>query len=260
MITQRMAGKSVLITGAAGEIGAEHAVLFAMHGAKVLLCETEVEPTQKIVDEIRAAGGTAEFCFLDVKNEYHWTQALDVAAEKFSGLTTLVNAAGVELDLGQQSVSHQHVATLSVINQVGPRIGMKAAMPLLLRSRNASIVNIVSMPPSINTGDIQGLEAAKRELVHSTRDIAIRFARRGLRANTVFPGVIRTSATARTLKSRQSAEFAPMGRIGFPEEVAYCSLFLCSDEASYITATEFHVDGGAAVQHISDRERLKRYA
>ncbi len=123
---------------------------------------------------------------------------------------------------------------------------MKTAMPELLKSGNGAIVNIASMLAIVGSPGAFAYQASKGALRQMTKSVALEYASRGVRANTVCPGVIETPMLAGG--SEKIREFqiqaTPMKRLGRPEEIAYCSLFLCSDEASYITAADFIVDGG----------------
>lgn len=246
MISQRLKGKVALITGAAGGIGAEHAILFAMHGAKVVVCDIDEKGARMISREIKEAGGIAKCCHLDVTDESSWTKAVDLAVGSFGALTTLVNVAGIASRAGLESETPEGWSKVIATNQTGAWLGMRAAMPELLKSGNAAIVNIASMLAIIGSPGAFAYQASKGALRQMTKAVALEYATSGIRANTVCPGVIDTpmlSGGSNEIR-RGQAQAAPMKRIGFPEEIAYCSLFLCSDEASYITAADFVVDGG----------------
>ncbi|HET8710984.1 MAG TPA: SDR family NAD(P)-dependent oxidoreductase [Spongiibacteraceae bacterium] len=246
MSSQRLQGKSVLITGAASGIGAAHAKLFAANGAKVLLCDVQQELGEAVAKEIRDDGGVAEFFCLDVANASAWTEAVARAVNTFGSLTTLVNVAGIASSAGLEKETDDGWNKVIAINQKGAWLGMKTAMPELLKSGNGAIVNIASMLAIVGSPGAFAYQASKGALRQMTKSVALEYASRGVRANTVCPGVIETPMLAGG--SEKIREFqiqaTPMKRLGRPEEIAYCSLFLCSDEASYITAADFIVDGG----------------
>lgn len=246
MDSRRLPGKSALITGAASGIGAAHAKLFAAHGAKVLLCDVQQELGQTVAQEIRDSGGVAEFVSLDVASAEAWAQAVAHAVKTFGALTTLVNVAGIASSAGVAAETDEGWNRVIAINQKGVWLGMKTALPELLKSGNGAIVNIASMLAIVGSPGAFAYQASKGALRQMTKSVALEYASRGVRANTVCPGVIETPMLAGG--SEKIREFqiqaTPMKRLGRPEEIAYCSLFLCSDEASYITAADFIVDGG----------------
>ena len=246
MSTQRLQGKVALITGAASGIGAAHARLFAANGAKVLLCDVQQELGQSVAKEIRDSGGSAEFFSLDVADAAAWADAVARAVAIFGSLTTLVNVAGIASSAGLEKETEDGWNRVIAINQKGVWFGMKAAMPELLKTGNGAIVNIASMLAIVGSPSAFAYQASKGALRQMTKSVALEYASRGVRANTVCPGVIETPMLAGG--SEKIREFqiqaTPMRRLGRPEEIAYCSLFLCSDEASYITAGDFIVDGG----------------
>src|SRR3974390_843568 len=246
MHTQRLSGKSALITGAASGIGAAHARLFALHGAKVLICDVQEALGQDVAREIREVGGTAEFCLLDVIEASGGANAVAQAVDSFGALSTLVNVAGVVSPFGLEKETEEGWNRVVGINQKGAWLGMKTAMPELLKFGNGAIVNIASMLAIIGSPGAFAYQASKGALRQMTKSVALEYAGRGVRANTVCPGVIETPMLAGgSDKVREiQTQTTPMKRLGRPEEVAYCSLFLCSDEASYITAADFIVDGG----------------
>lgn len=225
MRAQRLADKVALVFGAASDLGAEHAMLFALHGAKVLACDKDEPLIQELVKEICDAGGAAVHCLLDPQVQSDWQNAVSTALEYFGKLTTLVNISGSENEKD--------------LDFSGSRLGISTALPALVISGNASIVNIA---PS----EIHGEESTtiythlhRNRLCKLTRNVALRYGPLGVRANTVCPGAMYNNERSSRLL------YSPMRRCGFPEEVAYGSLFLSSDEASFITATELYVNGGS---------------
>lgn len=245
-MSERLSGKTALITGAASGIGAAHARLFAAQGANVLLCDIQGESGAAVCDEIRASGGSAMFCQLDVTDEGQWQSAVECALSGYGGLTTLVNVAGIASSAGLEAETRDGWDRVIAVNQTGAMLGMKAAMPELLKSGNAAIVNIASMLAVIASRGAFAYQASKGALRQMTRSVALEYAAQGVRANTVCPGVIETPMLAggpEKLREMQ-IQATPMQRLGRPEEIAWCSLFLCSDEASYITAADIVVDGG----------------
>lgn len=243
---KRLSGKIALITGAASGIGAAHARLFASHGAKVLLCDIQKPLAQIVVDEICATGGVAEFCQLDITDDAAWKEAVAQTFDSFGGLTTLVNVAGIASSAGLEDETREGWDKVIATNQTGTWLGMKAAIQALLASGNGSIVNIASMMAIMASRGAFAYQASKSALCHMTKSVAMEYADKGVRANTVCPGIIDTPMLGRgSAQAREMmVQSIPMKRLGKPEEIANCSLFLCSDEAAYVTGADFIVDGG----------------
>jgi len=246
MSALRMNGKVALITGAASGIGAAHARLFAAEGARVLLCDLQEELGLTVVKEIKERGGAAEFFALDVSEEASWQKAVTFAVDTFGALTTLVNVAGVVSPAGVEAETMEGWSRIISVNQTGAWLGMKSAMPELLHSGNAAIVNIASMVGVVGRPGAFAYQASKAAVRQMTKATALEYASRGVRANAVCPGVIETPMTAGGSDAARQLQIqeTPMKRYGLTHEVAYCSLFLCSDEASYVTGTDLIVDGG----------------
>lgn len=244
----RLAGKVALISGAASGIGAAHARIFAQHGAKVVVGDIQETMGRTTVDEVNKAGGSACFVPLDVTSEEGWRTAVAAAIARFGGLTTLVNNAGIHRPSGVQDETLEGWNRLIAVNQLGVWLGMKAALPALLECGNASIVNISSLYGLVGRPDSIAYHASKGAVRLMTKSAALEFARRGVRINSIHPGVIATPMGANTPQEFMNAFAAtvPLGRIGNADEIAYGSLYLCSDEAAYVTGIELTIDGGCS--------------
>ncbi|MCK9284021.1 MAG: glucose 1-dehydrogenase [Rhodocyclaceae bacterium] len=246
-MSKRLQNKVALITGGASGIGAAHVRLFAEAGAKVLVCDIQDEMGRGVVEQVNRDGGEAAYFRLDVSKEDNWRTAVAEAVRRFGGLTTLVNNAGIyhagEVDTETNEGWNRMVA----INQTAVWWGMKIAMPELLKSGNAAIINISSMYGMVGSPGSIAYHATKGAVRIMSRSAAIQYARRGVRVNTIFPGVIKTPILGDVPDHmmKQLEEGIPMGRRGNPEDIAYASLFLCSDEAQYVTGAEMVVDGGS---------------
>ena len=244
---KRLLNKVALITGGASGIGAAHARIFAEAGAKVLVCDVQEAMARGVVDEIKRKGGEAVFFRLDVADETNWKQAVAEVVKCFGGLTTLINNAGIYLPGGVESETLEGWNRLISINQTGVWLGMKTALPALLKSGNGAIVNISSMYGLVGSPASIAYHAAKGAVRIMSKSAALQYARQGVRINSVCPGVITTpilgDLRAEDLKAVDEA--IPMGRRGKPEDIAYASLYLCSDEAEYVTGSDMVVDGGS---------------
>ena len=242
----RLDGKIAIITGAGSGIGAAHARIFAREGAKVAVTDIRESVGLAVVEQIGQAGGEAVFLHHDVASEESWASVVEQVAGKFGGITTLVNNAGLNHMRGVEDETVEGWNHIVSIDQTGTWLGMKAAMPHLRASGNGAIVNISSILGIMATVTCLSFHAAKGAVRMMSKAAAQEYADRGVRVNSIYPGMIDTPQLDTMLPDEREMirTSIPMKRIGLPEEVANCSLFLCSDEASYVTGAEIIVDGG----------------
>lgn len=253
--TGRLAGKVALVTGAAQGIGAAIAEAFSREGATVYLADIAVEAGLELAERLNAAGGSARFVSLDVSQEQQWCDALDGIADDRGRLDVLVNNAGVALPI--MPIDERPVADWDRVMTINARsvfLGTHHALPLMIRNGGGSIVNLSSAAALGQWQNMEAAYAASKAAVHVfTKSVGTQYAAQGIRCNSVHPGPIETDM-ARAILAADPAVIArrltrvPMGRLGRAEEVANAVLFLASDEASYITAAEIAVDGGAVAQ------------
>lgn len=242
----RLDGKVALVSGGASGIGAAHVRVFALEGAKVVLGDVQVELGEKVATEVRENGGEAFFVELDVTNESSWAAAVAVAVERYGKLTTLVNNAGIFHPGGVEDETMDGWQRMIAVNQTGVWLGMRAAVPELVKSGGGAIVNISSLYGLIGSPGNIAYHATKAAVRLMTKSAALEYVKKGIRVNAILPGQIDTPILGNLTPEQDAAIKAaiPMGRIGRPEDVARTSLFLCSDDASYITGVELPVDGG----------------
>jgi len=247
--SKRLDGKTVLITGAASGIGAAHARLFAEQGASVMLADVQVEAGQEGAKAICSNGGVADFVELDITNEKAWQRAVEKTLEAYSQLSTLVNIAGIPSFMGLEAETAEGWDKTISINQTGTWLGMKTAMPALAETGNAAIVNISSMMAIKPAAGAFAYQAAKSAIIQMTKAAALEYAAKGVRANCISPGIIETPMLGEGSADRRAAmvQAIPLKRLGQPEEIANCSLFLCSDEAAYVTGANLIADGGSTL-------------
>jgi NAD(P)-dependent dehydrogenase (short-subunit alcohol dehydrogenase family) len=245
----RLKDKVAIVTGAAGGMGACTARLFAKEGAKVVLADMIDGDGQAVARDI---GNAAFYQHLDVTQESAWQGLIAATLKAFGKLDILVNNAGIsgsDPDLFDTDIWDR----LMDINAKGVFLGMKMAVPEMRRNGGGSIVNISSISGFVGQRVVHmGYNASKGAVRLMTKAVAVQFARDNVRVNSVHPGVMppmRTSKLTGDPEVRKKLINAiPMGRAGRIEEVANASLFLASDEASYITGTEIVVDGGFLAQ------------
>jgi NAD(P)-dependent dehydrogenase (short-subunit alcohol dehydrogenase family) len=243
----RLADKVAIITGAASGMGAATARMFAREGAKVVIADVMEREGRQVADTIGAA---ARFEKLDVTDEENWAAVVAATARQFGKLNVLVNNAGISGSAEQDLYSTEAWHRIMGINATGVFLGIKYAVPAMQASGGGSIVNLSSIAGIIGSEGLHmAYNASKAAVRLMTKSVAVQHARDGIRANSVHPGVMppmRTSGrTADPAVRAQRMNVIPMRRPGEVDEVAYAVLFLASDESSYITGSEIHVDGGA---------------
>lgn len=245
----RLAGKVAIITGGAFGMGAETAKLFADEGAQVAIADILEDEGPKRVAEIEAAGGQARFWKLDVTQDSEWVDFMQNVQGAFGKLDILVNNAGISGSKFEDPFDDEGWRLLMSINVDGVFLGMKHAIPAMVETGGGAIVNLSSISGNTGQSNIHhGYNASKGAVRTITKSAAVRHAPEGIRVNSVHPGLMppmRTSgATADPVIRAKMLKRVPMGRNGRADEVAKACLFLASDDASYITGSELHVDGG----------------
>ncbi len=243
---ERLAGKVALITGGAAGMGEAHVRLFAAHGAKVVAADIQDELGRKVVGDVVKTGAAAIYVHLDTSSEADWADAVAHTVKRFGKLTTLCNVAGIYRTQTTETETLEGWNRIIAVNQTGVWLGMKAAIPEMRKAGGGAIVNISSMN-GLAAGPMAIAYHGSKAAVHLiTKVAALEYAEQGIRVNSVHPGFTMTSTAAALPKQVQDqlANNAPLRRAGTPEEMAYGSLYLCSDEASYVTGTELVIDGG----------------
>lgn len=247
----RLEGKVALITGIASGLGRAAALLFAAEGAKVVGCDVYEAGCQQTVASIHAAGGIAVSLQPCDPSEPEQAQALiNFAVEQFGGIDVLYNnAAAVHFATIEEMTHEMWRATMKgeldiVFN------ACKAAWPHLKR-RGGSIINCGSVSGKIAYEVLPALAhaAGKGGVIAMTHQLAMEGGPHAIRANSISPGLVKTGGTAPLMEN--PAWMAPMrrklmlaGQVGTPEDIAYCALYLASDEARWVTGADFAVDGG----------------
>lgn len=244
----RLAGKNIVITGAASGIGEASAIEFATEGARLLLVDVQAELLAKVVTGIKASGGDAEGIVGDVSSEADWDRVRETALARFGRVHVLFNNAGIGLTGNILTTTPEQWDRVHSINLRGPYLGCRAFLPHMIEQGGGNIVNTASELGTVGGPEIAAYNAAKFGVVGLTKSIAIDFAANGIRTNALCPGPVDTpllrrdedAATGRPPGSNETL----IGRFGYPEELAKAAVFLASDESSFMTGATLVVDGG----------------
>jgi NAD(P)-dependent dehydrogenase (short-subunit alcohol dehydrogenase family) len=254
----RLQGKVALITGAASGIGRQAALLFAREGAAVLVADVTDDAGRQTVEMIAAAGGRAEYCRADVSKAADCEAMVAAAEGSFGKLDVLFNNAGIMLGKDDDAMATpESVWDLTLdVNAKGVFLGCKYGIPALLRAGGGSVINTASFVALLGAATPQlAYTASKGAVLAMTRELAVIHARQGIRVNALCPGPLKTELLMAFLdteaKRQRRLVHVPMGRFGEAEEIARAALFLASDDSSYVTGTEFMVDGGITAAYVT---------
>jgi len=239
----RFTDKTALITGGASGIGKAAALRIASEGGNVVIGDIQQEAGEAAVKEITDAGGKASFVSLNVTDEDQWNAAVKHTVDTFGGLNILVNNAGIGDTLPIEETPLADWDKVIAVTQTSAFLGMKAASAELQKTGNGSVVNISSMYGIVGGLGGPSYAAAKGAVRILTKNTALGWAKKGVRANSVHPGYINTPILGETDR-QYLIDTTPMGRLGEPEEIANVIAFLASDESSFMTGSEVVADGG----------------
>lgn len=249
----RLQHKTALITGAGSGIGSAIAELFARHGAALALLDLEPEAVGQLAERLHA--DTGQRCLplqADVTDAAQVTACVAHAIEVLGRIDVLINCAGINVFRDPVELQPGDWDRCLDVNLRGAWHCISAVLPTMLEARYGHIVNIASVHGHKIIPGSFPYPVAKHGLIGLTRSLGIEYAARGIRVNSISPGLILTPAAERYFEScpdpaaerSRQAELLPCKRIGEPSEVAYAALFLASDEARFVNATDLLVDGG----------------
>ncbi len=254
----RLEGKSAVITGAGNGIGRETALLFATEGAAVAAVDLNEEAVNNTVSEIIAGGGTAIPIVADVSKDADVASTFAAAEEAFGRVDVVFNNAGImHSDDGDAVGTDEAVWDLTMdVNAKGVFLGCKHGIPALRRAGGGSIINTASFVAHLGAATPQvAYTASKGAVMAMTRELAVVHAREGIRVNALCPGPLHTELLMKYLDTEEKRQrrlvHVPMGRFGEAAEMAKAVLWLASDDSSYVTGTEFLVDGGITAAYVT---------
>ena len=257
-MARRLEGKVALITGAASGIGKEAALIFAAEGAAVVAVDRDDKAGQATVEAVKASGGRAAFVTADVSRSDDCARMVATAEQTFGRLDVLFNNAGIMDSRDDDAVSTDEETwdlTMNV-NAKGVFLGCKHGIPALRRAGGGSIINTASFVAVLGAATPQiAYTASKGAVLALTRELAIVHAREKIRVNALCPGPLHTEMLMKFLNTDQKKQrrlvHIPMGRFGTAREIAQAALFLASDESSFVTGTDFLVDGGITAAYVT---------
>ena len=254
----RLENKVALITGAGSGMGRAAAELFAREGARVVVTDLVDAAGAAAVDAIRAAGGEATYVRADVSRSDDCVAMVKAATDTYGALHILYNNAGIfpADDGGVLDTPEPTWEKVMDVNLKGVWLGCKAGIPAMLASGGGAIVNVASFVALMGAATAQiAYTASKGGVLAMTRELAVEYARQGIRANALCPGPIQTPLLEELLSdpARRARRMVhiPMGRLGRAEELAKAALFLASDDASFMTGSALVVDGGITAAYVT---------
>ena len=245
----RLENKVAVITGGAGGMGAAHAELFIKEGAKVIVADFNAELGEKKAAEL---GENAAFVKIDVSSEEDWKNLVTKTEEVFGPINILVNNAGITNYESVQDIEYSTYQRLMKINADSVLLGMKYAFPSMKKAGSGSIVNVSSLAGQFSLENLAAYTSSKFAVRGLTKSAVLDFGKYNIRANAIFPGVIRTPITEQEDTKAAIAGMLnkiPLGRMAEPGEVSNVVLFLASDESAYVSGAEIMIDGGLTVSY-----------
>ena len=249
----KLRDRVAIVTGGGSGIGRAIALEFAREGARVAVLEVQLPQGEAVVREIEEAGGTAALFACDVTHQAEVVETFQAVQGRFGPLDILVNNAGISHVGTVESTTEQDLDRIYAVNVKGVYNCLRSAVASM-KGRGGVILNLASVASMVGVPDRFAYGMSKGAVLTMTYSVATDYVREGIRCNSIAPGRVHTPFVdgfiARNYPGREEEMFErlsqtqPIGRMGRPEEIAALALFLCSDEASFITGSNFPIDGG----------------
>jgi 2-keto-3-deoxy-L-fuconate dehydrogenase len=250
-----LGGKVALVTGAGSGIGSAIANLFGQQGATVAALDRDEAAARAIAGAVTAAGGRATFHRCDVADEADVAATFGRIEATHGGVDILVNNAGIAHIGSIETTAPDDFDRLFRVNVRGVYLCARAAIPIMLRRGGGVVLNMASIASLVGLPDRFAYSMTKGAVLTMTRSIAVDYVKRGIRCNCICPARVHTPFVDGYLAAnypgreaemfRTLSESQPIGRMGRPEEIAHLALYLCSDEAGFVTGQAYTIDGGA---------------
>jgi len=252
----RLDGKIALVTGAGSGLGAAISAMFVREGARVLLTDINANAVAR---RAKALGENAAAFRHDVTSPADWAASVDEVEARFGGLNILVNNAGIGIIGSVEETSLEDWRRVHAVDLDSVFLGCKLALPLMARTTGAdgrgAILNLSSIAGVIAAANMAAYNSAKAGVRHLTKSVALHCAKAGYRitCNSIHPTFIDTpildgftGGGSRADTVARLGRQIPLGHVGEPDDVAYAAVYLCSDEAKFVTGSELYIDGGMA--------------
>jgi len=245
----RLNNKIAIITGAAGGIGSAISLRFAREGANVLLADLEQSSGKELEKEILQLGGKASFFPMDVTSEQDWKKMIAEVLKAYSRLDILINNAGINIRKPIEEMEVEEWDTMMRVNVRSVFLGIKHALPIMRKQGGGSIINMSSICVLVgHKYTPEAYTASKGAITLLTKSTAVRYAKDGIRINSLHPSTVRTALVNKLLSDpvrlKERIEEIPLGRLASVTDVVNAALYLASDESSFITGVSLPVDGG----------------
>jgi 2-keto-3-deoxy-L-fuconate dehydrogenase len=247
-------GKTALITGAGSGIGAAIARVFAQQGAAVAVADLDAAGATRVAAEITQAGGRATGYACDVSNAASVEALFRDVAAAHPRLDILVNNAGIAHVGSIEQTTPEDLDRVYRVNVVGVYLCARAAVTVMLQQGGGVILNMCSIAALVGIPDRFAYSMTKGAVLTMTRSIAVDYVKRGIRCNCICPARVHTPFVdgylAKNYPGREAemmktlSDYQPIGRMGRPDDIAHLALYLCSDEASFVTGSAYPIDGG----------------
>ena len=251
-------GKTALVTGAGSGIGAAIARLFAQRGAALAVADLDAAGATRTAAEITQAGGRATSHTCDVSQADSVDALFRAIGAGHPRLDILVNNAGIAHVGSIEQTTLDDLDRVYRVNVAGVFLCARAAVSVMLRQGGGVILNMCSIAALVGIPDRFAYSMTKGAVLTMTRSIAIDYVKRGIRCNCICPARVHTPFVdgylAKNYPGREAemmktlSEYQPIGRMGLPEDIASLALYLCSDEASFVTGSAYPIDGGVTNQ------------
>jgi NAD(P)-dependent dehydrogenase (short-subunit alcohol dehydrogenase family) len=243
-----VAGRNILIAGAAGGLGAPLARALAQRGARLMLADMNLDGAEGLARELGVLDGASHACRLDVTDEASCTAAIEQSVQRLGGLDVVINATGIYRVAPAVDLSLKDWQLTIDANLTGAFLLARTAGRHMVARNHGRIVTIASVSSEVVNPDYAAYAASKAGVAHLTRVLALEWARSGVTVNAIGPAVIPTPLSQAVVgdDSRRNAAIAkiPMGRLGTPEDLVGAVVLLASDAGAFITGQTIYVDGG----------------